>query len=197
MGAIIPSGTQEPEIGRHQVALISGPIHYDILIPLDTISKTAFANLSDHGVPVHHQHAKWLVFGWGARDFYTQTGGYSDLSVRSIWRGLTGDASVMRVDVLGPLSSNLNAQTIALSDTQYASLINALRNSFAPGPLQPLPISGFTDTDMFFTAHGSFHIGRTCNVWVGEIMRAAGLRFGIWTPLPLSVRLSHRLYQAR
>lgn len=101
----------------------------------------------------------------------------------------------MRVDLAGPLQLDLTTQTLSLTNSQYTALITALRNSFAPGTLRPLALSGFTDTDMFFAAQGRFHIGRTCNVWVGEMMHAAGLRFGIWTPMPLSVRLSHALYQ--
>lgn len=31
---------------------------------------------------------------------------------------------------------------------------------------------------------------RTCNVWVGERLRRAGLPFGNWTPTPQAVRLS-------
>lgn len=53
-----------------------------------------------------------------------------------------------------------------------------------------LPYAGFTDTDAFFPAVGPFNLTRTCNVGVGERLRAAGLPFGAWTPTPQSVRLS-------
>ncbi|MBQ0765923.1 MAG: DUF2459 domain-containing protein, partial [Sulfitobacter litoralis] len=58
-------------------------------------------------------------------------------------------------------------------------------------------VAGYTQTDGFFEAKGTFHILRTCNVWIGERLREAGIRFGIWTPMPLSVSLSFDLYQSK
>ena len=128
-------------------------------------------------------------------DFYTQTGGYSDLSTRAVWHDILGDASVMRVNLARPLPNDLIAQTLSRTKTQFADLITALRRGFAPDPVQPLPLQAFTETDLFFAAKNRFHIGRTCNVRVGVTMRAAGPRFGIWTPLSLSIQLSHAVFQ--
>ena len=73
----------------------------------------------------------------------------------------------------------------------------AIPGSMIPGPLAdaesgpiPGPAAGFTDTDRFFEARGRFRIFRTCNTWISRILRAAGLRFGIWTPTRYAVTLS-------
>lgn len=54
----------------------------------------------------------------------------------------------------------------------------------------PIPGPGFGPTDRFFAAHGRFDILRTCNTWISDMLRAAGLRFGAWTPTPYAVTLS-------
>ena len=123
------------------VLLIHGPIHYDLLIPLDDISRPRFASLEARGVPLSHPDARWLVIGWGARKFYTQTPTYRELKPGNVWRGVIGDDAVLRIDVIGPINQQIN-------------------------------------------------------VWIGDQLRAAGLRFGRWTPLPLSVSLSYQLYQS-
>ena len=75
----------------------------------------------------------------------------------------------------------------------YDRLVDAILASATLDP-RGLPIRvdqpGFSGTDAFFEAQGRFHIFRTCNTWVGAMLRQAGLPFGTWTPLPLSVRIA-------
>lgn len=180
-----------------RVLLVSGPIHYDILLPLKRDQndvRDRFDFLRDHDMPLDNPRAEWLLVGWGARDFYTTAGTYRDVTARAVWRGLTGDRSVMRVDVLGHLRNNLAVRELWLNPPEYAALLTAIRASFAEQPDgQPLvlPEPGFSDSDRFFAAKGQFHLFNTCNVWVGRVIRAAGQRFGVWTPTPFAVTLSH------
>lgn len=152
-----------------------------------------FSFLERAGVPINHPDAAWLVVGWGARDFYTQTGSYSDLSLRPIWRGITGDDSVLRFDVTTDEVGHIRIEKVKLSQDQFSQLVGTIRGQLAAAT--PLEHPGFTDTDAFYPATQRFHIFKTCNVWVGQQLRAAGVRFGIWTPTTFSVRLSAWLYQ--
>ena len=195
-GALIPGPMQEaperpgPPVTIH---LVSGPIHYDFVLPLTHETRAAFAPLADQGLPVDAPGARWLIIGWGAQEFYTTTGSYADLSLTAIWRSFTGDASVLRADVIGPLRAGLDLPALTLSAGQYTRLLAAisgrLRRDDTGAPI-PLDAPGFGSTDRFFAAHGRFDILRTCNTWVAAMLRAAGLRFGAWTPTPYAVTLS-------
>lgn len=195
-GALIPGRVQDaPERQGPPVTILlaAGPIHYDFLLPLTPETRTAFAALDLHGLPVTAPGAEWLIVGWGAREFYTTTGSYADLSTAAIWRSFTGDASVLRVDVIGPLRAGLDLPALTLDAGQYASLLSAIDDSFRrdqKGALVPIPGPGFGPTDRFFAAHGRFDILRTCNTWIAAMLRTAGLRFGAWTPTPYAVTLS-------
>lgn len=188
--AVAPA-TDGPQGPRpHQVLLISGPIHYDFLLPWTPQTQAAFTT---RGItPTAGPETKHLLVGWGARTFYTTVGGYTDVSARAVYRGVTGDTSVMRLDTIGALRPGLDLRVISMTDAQYARFLSAIINSF--GATTPLTQSGFTATDTFYPAIGRFHILRTCNVWIGDMLRAAGVRFGLWTPLPLSVSVSHAVY---
>lgn len=197
-GALIAvGGAHDRSEKSREVLLVTGPIHYDILLPLDDISVPLFAPLAQAGIWLDHPDAKWLIVGWGARDFYTQTPSYRDLELSAVWRGITGDQSVIRVDTIGPLSADLPARRLRLTETEYSALLD---NIWATLNLDPngLPtrinVAGYTPTDGFFAAKGQFSLFRTCNVWIGDMLRAAGIRFGIWTPTPMSVSLSFDLY---
>jgi uncharacterized protein (TIGR02117 family) len=195
VGALVPSGrTADTGTPNHQVLLIAGPIHYDFILPLDDMTRTTFADLPDAALMMDMNGAQNLLIGWGAHDFYTTVGNYGDVTARAAWNGLTGDTSVLRLDVVGAVPATLDLRSFAMTDTQYARFLTALRATVRGDA--PLANSGFTATDLFYPATGHFNAFRTCNVWIGEMVRAAGLRFGRWTPLPLSVSLSHRLYQS-
>ncbi|UWQ18470.1 DUF2459 domain-containing protein [Jannaschia sp. M317] len=184
VGALLPAAGEVPG-DDVAIRLIGTAIHYDILLPAtpEARAKLAFAGMA--GVPIDAPGAEWILVGWGARDFYTATGTYADMRPGPVWRAVTGDHSVLRVEVLGALDT-ADLPEVRLSAAQFTRLLGAVAGTRS-GPV--VPGAGFTATDAFFEADGRFHLNRTCNVWVGEMLRAAGLRFGRWTPTPQAVRL--------
>jgi uncharacterized protein (TIGR02117 family) len=136
--------------------------------------------------------AQTLIIGWGAQTFYTTISGYQDITAKAVWRGFFGDSSVIRMDITGALPAGHGLPAIRMSDAQYSRFLEAVLGSFNAS--SPTLRGGFTPTDAFFPAKGQFHILNACNVWIGAMLRSAGVRFGRWTPLPLSVTLSHRLF---
>lgn len=207
IGALIPAGSQatitpisKAPVNKSRpnaVQLVSGPIHYDFLIPLDAQVRARFQFLEEAGLPIADPRSRWLVIGWGARSFYTTTGGYQDVTLKAVIKGAAGDHSVLRVDVLGALPNLPDLPKVRFDADEYDAFLEALTQSFerdeAQGVLR-LPLPGFTQRDAFFAAKGRFHLFQTCNTWVARMIHASGRRFGIWTPLPYSIRLSHALY---
>ena len=193
--AFVPGARSDVEFDDEQVTiyLVRGSIHYDFLLPLDDQTTTRFDWLGRGGVALDNPDAEWIVVGWGGQEFYTTVGSYSDVEMRAVWRGITGDNSVLRVSLAGPVSPDWPIKAMSLSGTQYASLMTFIEGSFADGR-ETLAMNepGFSDFDRFFPAKGRFHLFNTCNVWIGRALRAAGVRFGIWTPVPFSVTLSAR-----
>lgn len=198
LGAVINTsgGTRETP-NEVEVLLIAGPIHYDFLLPLNEATLARFSELEAHGLPIRHPNARWLLIGWGAREFYTTTGSYSDVNPRAILRGVFGDSSVIRADVLGDLYPDVAPLRVSMSAAQYDRLTQAMEATFDQRPDSTwvgLNTPGFTKSDRFFAANGRFHLFATCNTWVGKMLRAAGLPFGAWVPLPFAVTLSHHMY---
>ncbi|WP_238367526.1 DUF2459 domain-containing protein [Mesobacterium pallidum] len=193
IGAAIPNGETGGGDGPVTVHLLAGPIHYDFLLPADGTTRADFAFATAGGVPVDDPRARWIVAGWGAAAFYTTAGTYADVQPGAVLRGIVGDGSVLHVSVAGALRDDLPLRTLRLTQAEYDRLKRAILAS-APDPT--FAASGFGPTDAFFASPERFHLFRTCNVWVAEVMARAGLRFGRWTPAPYSVTLAHRLFQA-
>ncbi len=146
-------------------------------------------------MPVLHPEGRWLLAGWGSEAFYTTAGTYADIQARAVWQATTGDRAVMRLDVWDalPVQDMPGLRWITLTPAQYATLRAGILGSFArdaQGQTIPSAAAGFTDTDGFWLGVGRFDLFHTCNVWVGQQLRATGLRFGLWTPTPQAVALS-------
>jgi len=172
----------------HRIGLIQGPIHTDILFPLTPDTRARFGFAEPAGVPLNHPEAEWLVFGWGSAAFYTTAGTYADITASAVLTAATGDDAVIRLDALGPLPPLENLRFLQLSEPQFQALLTQTSSTIANQTKLNHP--GFTGTDAFFPAHGTFSALRTCNVWLGETLRAAGIPFGLWTPANWSVTLS-------
>lgn len=169
------------------VYLLKGPIHTDFLIPLNPQTRRNFAVFEAGGMPIQDSFYNWIIIGWGAKEFYTTTGNYSDLSARAVAKAIFGDGSVLRVDLArGAVPEGV--AKIDLSDTQFLQFQIAILNSLEL-PTEPIlvPDAGFTQTDRFFVSRFRFNILKTCNVWAGKILRDAGVRVGIWTPFTWSL----------
>ena len=177
-----PDAADEVEIG-----LLFGPIHVDFLLPATPETRRALGFAREAGVPVDHNGVAHFIVGWGAEQFYTTAGTFADVSLNATLRAVTGDASVLRIDVTGDLPPGFEMPRVRLSPAQYEALLAAISDTVAGSALHG---AGFTDSDGFLAAAGRFHIFRTCNTWVSDMLRAAGVEMGLWTPTPYALRLS-------
>ena len=192
-GALLP-GAHDPVSGAptERIGLLRGPIHYDFLLPLTPALRESFRFAASDGLPVQDPRAHWLIVGWGAAAFYTTTGSYSDLNALAVWKAITGDDAVMRLAVAGVIDPSAAIPGLRWLDLPPAALdrlATAIAADLSPVP-QVMPGLSLGESDVFYRAQGRFTLGRTCNVWLGEMIRAAGLPFGRWTPTPQAVDLA-------
>ena len=137
--------------------LVRGPIHYDFLLPLDEPTLERLGWLGATGVALDHPGAAFLVVGWGGEEFYTTTGDYTDVSAKAVWKGVTGDASVMRVGLAGPIQADWPVERLSLSDESYSALLAGIVDSFARGAAtQAMDVPGFSEWDRFYPAKAAF-----------------------------------------
>ncbi|WHO74503.1 TIGR02117 family protein [Rhizobium sp. BT03] len=181
----------------HRILLLSGPIHTDIAIPLDEETRAAFSFLAETGFPLGHPDAEWLIVGWGGRAFYLETPSWSELKPLPVLRALTIDRSVLHVDLAGNIvEPQPSVAAFDVSDDQLARLRNFIADSFIrdAGVVTPIADAGYGEIDRFFEAKGYFNALFGCNTWTAAALRSAGLRTGLWNPLPQSLRLSMGVY---
>ena len=183
--------------GGHQILVLRNPIHTDIAIPIDDTIRRDFGFITASGLDLDTPGARYLVFGWGGRSFYTETPTWADLKFMPTFRGLTVDASVMHVELAGDISLNPPGVTVLeIGNEGRDNLLTFIRSSFTEGPAGPklLPGVAYGQYDAFFEAPGTFSAILGCNTWTAAALRQAGIATGWWTPLPDALLWSIRLH---
>lgn len=181
----------------HQILVLSNPIHTDIAIPLDDALRTRFAFLIEAGIPVDNPGAKYLVVGWGGRSFYLETPHWADIKPLPVFRALTVDRSVMHVSVAGTIQQDDPGVTLLrVSDAGENRMLDFILASFALQDNKPaaIPSARYGRYDAFYEANGVFNALMGCNTWTAHALREAGLRTGMWNPVPQTLALSIRLF---
>lgn len=187
----------DPSAGTRHILVLSNPIHTDIAIPVDDTIRARFGFLAEAGVPIGNTGAKYLIVGWGGRSFYLETPRWADLKPMPLFRALTVDNSVMHVDVAGHLTEDDKGITgFDVDEAGFERLLAFVQSSFALDKQVTIPIlgKGYGRHDAFFEANGFFNAFAGCNTWTAHALREAGLRTGIWNPIPQTLGLSLRLY---
>ena len=184
LGSLIPvnRGWSETEQGT-TIYLVSNGIHADLILPVEAqgLDWRPLLPLSDFAAP--DASAQWIAFGAGERRVYLDTPRWRDIKPRTIWAALSGGERVMHVEWVSNPGSE--ARAIRLRPEEYRRLWSAIRAGFLldrHGRPQRIDHAGYNNQDAFYLGTGKTSAIKTCNSWVGDRLRLAGVRTGAWSP---------------
>ena len=182
-GSLIPvnRGWTEPARGT-TIYLIDNGIHVDIIMPivaqgLDWAKLIPLSDFANPGGPA------WIAFGAGEERVYLNTPTWWDLTPRTAWHALAGGNRVMHVEYVSGI--NVEVRQIRLRPEEYRRLWAAIRADFildAKGRPIRIEHPGYGATDAFYLATGKASAFRTCNSWVADKLRLAGVKTSLWPP---------------
>ena len=182
-GALIPANGdwREPAPGPNTVDLFveTNGVHTGLTLPIFAagVNWTDDFPITDADPTLPATH---IVLGWGSRDFYLHTPSWAQLKLSTALRaGLGLDSTLLHVGHLANPAAQSWRKPLRVSADQYRELAAGIRATRAPGGA----IAGYGKDDVFYPAAGRYSVARTCNEWVGERLRLAGVRTGAWTPL--------------
>jgi uncharacterized protein (TIGR02117 family) len=175
-----------------KVCVSSTGVHANIILPVQTAGFDWSKALSLSEIGADRQaNYHYLSFGWGDRQFYRSTPGWSDFKIASAIRALFGsnNPSVMEVQGFETLPTTLETKCVGVSQANYLRLVQFIKQTFQVDTNhQPLRISdGFYENGGFYAAKGDYSILRHCNAWVVEGLRAAGINTPRWATLPSGI----------
>ena len=124
--------------------------------------------------------------GGGERDFYLETPTWADLKPQTVVAAAFGsDRTLVHVDHVPAPAPGSDVRRLVIRPAEYRRLVAYVQASLVPGGERH---RGYFGADAFYQAHGRYSAFHTCNAWVGDALRFAGIRTGVWTPFPATVQ---------
>ena len=191
----VPVADDQPGV---DIFVTSNAVHADIIVPFDVPAKNGIPSISwremfpPSDFPEGTGNTTHAAIGWGDQGFYIHTPRWADLKVNVALKAMFWPSSTcLHVDCVRP--ENLrDKRRVRISHEQYAKLVKFIRASLKPdidGGAIRIPDAGYTSSDAFYEATGTYWFFYTCNSWVGRAMSTSGLRTPCMTPLPKSMML--------
>ncbi|WID98536.1 TIGR02117 family protein [Bosea vestrisii] len=194
VGAIpLASGPAQPGERNVTIYVASNGFHSDIVLPTVSANRDWRPLLAVPPLTKPYRDAPFVAFGWGAETAYTELGTLADLSLGLILKATAFDRSVVHVQPVAAVQTGMDLRSFTISEAGYRALVGHVEASLeldeAGGPVI-LPGITHGAGDAFLRGRDRFWLLRSCNVWVGEGLRKAGLPVGLWTPLVQSLMWS-------
>jgi uncharacterized protein (TIGR02117 family) len=168
----------ENQVVDKTIYLSTNGIHLDIIIPKNNIDSLLLAGIK------RELADKYLSFGWGDENFYLNTPTWGDLTFKNAFIAmLLKSSTLMHVTRYQSIQSEWIE--LKISETELENLNTYLLNSFQTnesGGKIRLENQGYSSTDDFYKAKGSFSCFMTCNSWVNSGFKQSGLKSCLWTP---------------
>ena len=168
---------------REEFFVVSNGIHLDLIFHVTEIKKEWLEKLR---IP---SSAEYVSFGWGDEAFYLNTPAWSDLELGIAIKALfMSSPSALHVDHYS--SGYERWHRASVCQNQFETLKDYVFNTFemnSGNKVILIDFPGYTNTDKFYRAKGSFTLINTCNNWVNTGFKEAGIKTSIWSPFEFGV----------
>lgn len=178
--------------GGFEVYVVSNGVHADFVLPMDKLPSEWLEDINIGDFGFSKDELNFMGFGWGHRGFYLDTPSWAELKLSTAVTALfVPSPTLMHLKAFDQIpSENKYFEKLTLTSTQFSNLCNHIWDSFSKdhnNTITLLPNKGYTTNDNFYDACGSYHMFNTCNFWVNNGLRKAGVRTSIWTPVDRGV----------
>lgn len=180
----------QPEDGV-TIFVESGPVHADLILPIETEVIDWRTHFSASDFQSDTSRSSHVAVGWGDRGFYLETPYWSDLRLSVAANAmLLPSRTVMHVRFTSAFKSS-SRHPVTISQEQYERLVEFVLGSFKrqDGHVSRIESYAYGRNDAFYEAVGSYHALNTCNCWVGNGLKRAGIKVPWFSPLPGAVSL--------
>jgi uncharacterized protein (TIGR02117 family) len=185
-GAIPANAGWSPPANGITIYVESNGVHTGIVMP-KVAAGVDWRGVFPGGDLVDPRSAAYdhVSVGWGERDFYLETRTWADLKLSTVAAAAFGsDRTLLHVDHVPRPAPDPELRRIVVRPAEYRRIAAYVRASLVDGGERH---PGYFRYDAFYAARGRYSAVHTCNAWVGEALRFAGIRVGVWTPFPSTV----------
>lgn len=176
--AITIDRRNENQVFEKTIYLSTNGVHLDIILHKKDIDPLLLDGIRKE------PYEQYLAFGWGDEDFYINTPTWGDLTLTNAFSAMFLKSSTL-MHVTRYRHTYSDWVEVKISESELRQLNTYLQHSFKTdkkGEKLLLINQGYTPTDDFYKAVGSYSCLYTCNSWANSAFKRSGLKACLWTP---------------
>lgn len=187
IGSHIPANNGwQPAREGVDIFVESNGVHVSLIVPISVATEDLSDLVRPDQLNNPSLYGTHVMIGWGHGRVYRNAETWAEVKSGDIASAVIGsDDTVLHVyHVTSPKPQN-NRKRIRVSGSQYRLIVSQIRAAFqldADGRSTAHPAYG--PDNLFYDSMGHYSALNTCNTWTGRVLRNAGVRVGIWTPMP-------------
>ena len=182
IGSSIPRNGEWRETDEGIEILVgSNGVHTELVMPTVTAEKDWRPDFPAADLPLARPDATHVAVSWGEREVFLNTPTWWDLSPMTVLRivGVGGEGLLHVSHYVRPAPSD-DFRPLRLTPDEYRRLVAAVERSLPQDERVSYP--GYGPQAVFYEAPGEYTATNTCNQWTSDMLAAAGVRTGWWTP---------------
>ncbi len=187
IGSSIPAnnGWQQVKDGIPIFVETNG-VHVSLIVPIAASGEDLSDLIRPDQLSDPMLYGTHAMVGWGHGAVYRNARTWGDVRAKDIASAIFGsDFTTLHVyHLVNPRPEPYRKQ-LRVTPGQYHRIIAQIRATFLldkQGRSTAHPAYG--PNNLFYDSYGHYDAFHTCNSWTGDVLRRAGVRIGIWTPLP-------------
>jgi len=191
LGGLIPVNRNRSVLSEgEQIYLLNNGYHIALALPRDNCP---YADIFDIPLNLSGQGG-YFYFGWGDRQFYLGTPTVKNIDLPMTARALfTPTPAVLEILYFPKISaSSPGISILYVSKKELSDLYKYIKEYFMKPGEKPMriPQDGIDQAfkgSIFFAAHGTYSLFKTCNNWTSQALKKAGIGTHLWTPFTWGV----------
>ncbi len=168
----------------HIFTRANGGVHIEIIIPFEYLGDSLRSGLKLDTT------RRFTAFSWGEKAFYTQAKTWDNLSIKGALSALfLPTKALMRVRSFKQEEEDW--VRVGICSVQLERLSSFLLHQFktdTQGKKQRYMGFHYAPGDYFYYTRGRYSLFYTCNTWVNEAFKKAGIPTALWTPFASGIQ---------
>ncbi len=187
VGSHIPANSEwrQPSEGIGIFVETNG-VHVSLILPMAAAGEDLSDLIRPDQLLNRELYGTHAMIGWGHGAVYRNAETWGDVKSGDVGSAIFGSNDTMlHVYHLVEPRPLPHRKMLRVSTAQYRLIVEQVRKAFQLNRQRhSVAYPAYGPGNLFYDSVGHYDAFNTCNTWTGDLLRKAGIRIGVWTPLP-------------
>ena len=187
VGSYLPANSErrQPSEGIDIFVETNG-VHVSLILPMAAAGEDLSDLIRPDQLLNRELYGTHAMIGWGHGAVYRNAETWGDVKSGDVGSAIFGSNDTMlHVYHLVEPRPLPHRKMLRVSTAQYRLIVEQVRKAFQLNRQRhSVAYPAYGPGNLFYDSVGHYDAFNTCNTWTGDLLRKAGIRIGVWTPLP-------------